>query len=684
MIERIWLRNFRRYRDTTFELAAGLNVVVGPNNAGKTTLLYAIEYALFGRIGRFKSIAAVLPPKERTVGVELVFRGRDGARYRLQRMHTRPPRSRTTVNGHFTLKQFDEDGGERYLLSSDFDDHEEALQITLRRVLGITRRVFDVAVNLRQGEIATVLAGAPQLDAVLGVTAAVTAGEALRAMALAGEKEAAALPVLEEGLGRMRAGLAEAADQIAALETELKAEDARAGDLMAAAQSFEAQVAAAQPANQALEDLEQANAAVARAGEALGHAQAEQARVAAEQTSVEVAGDEAPGLEAALAALDGGRAERAERRTALDRQRGDLAGRLVRRQTLPVGEDARCETCGQAIDGAHLAAELPALQAEVGAVDAAIAAVDAEEATARAERAEVQAALQAQAAAVRAQALAEGRRAELAAQVEAAQRRLTGAEAEVTAAERVAQAALAELGLSAQGASAIRAALRSLDETTRADRIRAQVALEALQAATGRVRRDLEAAQARGARFDRDISGDEAKAELLRATAATAARMRTLAAGFKALQKRLRERATEALARETFELHQALSGGDDQIKALRIDPARYEVFVTPTDVGREVPAHLSQGGGHRLLLGLAFKLAVARLVGACPFILLDEPTEGLDDGHREALLSRVLELGLNEQLILITHHPVVGELAARRFVIERSGKTSTCRVEAGA
>ena len=41
MISRLTLRNFKRFREHTFELADSV-VLAGPNNAGKSTLLRAI------------------------------------------------------------------------------------------------------------------------------------------------------------------------------------------------------------------------------------------------------------------------------------------------------------------------------------------------------------------------------------------------------------------------------------------------------------------------------------------------------------------------------------------------------------------------------------------------------------------------------------------------------------------
>lgn len=48
-ILRLRLRNFRKFADLEIEFAPGLNVVKGPNEAGKTTLQRAIALALLGR-----------------------------------------------------------------------------------------------------------------------------------------------------------------------------------------------------------------------------------------------------------------------------------------------------------------------------------------------------------------------------------------------------------------------------------------------------------------------------------------------------------------------------------------------------------------------------------------------------------------------------------------------------------
>lgn len=48
MIKKLKLTNFRQHNDTTIEFVPGINTIVGANNAGKSTIPEAIEFALFG------------------------------------------------------------------------------------------------------------------------------------------------------------------------------------------------------------------------------------------------------------------------------------------------------------------------------------------------------------------------------------------------------------------------------------------------------------------------------------------------------------------------------------------------------------------------------------------------------------------------------------------------------------
>ncbi|MFX1580433.1 MAG: AAA family ATPase, partial [Promethearchaeota archaeon] len=52
MIRRLALQNFKVYKKQEFILEEGSTAIVGPNGSGKTSILEAIEFALFRMVTR--------------------------------------------------------------------------------------------------------------------------------------------------------------------------------------------------------------------------------------------------------------------------------------------------------------------------------------------------------------------------------------------------------------------------------------------------------------------------------------------------------------------------------------------------------------------------------------------------------------------------------------------------------
>lgn len=698
MIRSLRLKNFRRYADASVELRPGVNFVEGENNVGKTTLFYAIEYALFGRVDGFRTITSLMRPGERAMGVELTFVDKEQAVWQLQRVHAYPPRAKKSLNGHFTLKQLLPDGTSRYVLSSDFNDTEDKLALELLARTGLTRRLFGVAVHMKQGEIARILEGTPQLDIVLGVTAAVIAEEELRAVALELEKEAATLPVLQESvrritdegseLGRRVAGLGAEEREAAAREVAISAARSGAGERLARLDPvLEAwrMLAAALDA----EDRETSLLAMvierARALEGADLPEGE-ARTA---IATSVASAAVRGLEAGE--IEGELAQRETERRRLDAAKGDLQGRIGRRRSLPTGGDAACEACGAPIDGAHNAKEIAAWEAEqatiateAGTNDSAVADLRTRlDGLRRADRDENAVVVRLTGHLQQLDRERSGQR-ERETGLEAARRQTASAFTDAKTAVAVAAEIRAFQGLPMEDARALRnplaGAINGAREALAAEKGRLDAEVEDVSRTLRRVRDEAATTGARLSALEREAAGLNGQIVALGKKAARAQRLRELGTGFKALQTKIREEASEKLASGTRELHAILSGLPDEFDSVTIDSSKYSLQVVPRDLGEEVPAWLSEGGGHRLLLGLAYRLAVVRLVGRCPFVLLDEPTYGLDRQRLNALLERITALGFSEQILLITHQ-AMGDVNGHRIVASRKGTESVLTFE---
>jgi exonuclease SbcC len=676
MIERLRLRNFRRYRDATLPFEAGMNFIQGPNNVGKTTVFFAIEYALFGRVEGFKTIRALMQPGKRSIGAELVFRGQTGERFLLQRIHQAPPKSKKTLEGHFTLKAI-LDGGETYLLSSDFGDTEDKLALKLLELTGLTRRFFCIALHMRQGEIPTILEGSKQLDIVLGVTAASMAEEELRQMALELEKESAGLAVLQERLRSLGNELAQVQAELSAVNAEQKAAAEKLAALGEAAdprQELDRQLAPLVKAMSAFEDH-------GRQGETARRRLADE-RERLEET-LKAGGK--PEVEKEMLDLEAKSAARtktvakvrkdldeviAEERK-LHEQRGDLAGRIERRQGLPRGKGAKCEVCGAAIDAAQTKKELAQWTGEIEQLDKTIAELkakhgqtqgllDKEDAEERKHHARV---LQLKDQRDKIASLEETiskRRAEGETAAAAEKEAFASVQKEAKNLSTIVQEAGLETKWNLEGEPA--AAMASLRETVQvlkqamAERAGRQLAQrQALTDLLQRIESQSQGLTRRQAELERELAAAKADAGAQQIKAARAERFRRISAGFKDYQVQIRNEAATKLATDAIALHRKLSRSDE-FESLSIDPSHYAMQVTPRELGEEVPAALYEGGGHRLLLGLAYRLAVARLVDQCPVLMLDEPTYGLDASHREALLDRLGNPELARQVLLVTHH----------------------------
>ena len=192
MIESIRLKSFRKHEDMSLDFDEKFNLIHGRNNAGKTTVFFAIEYCLFGGVLGFKKISQLTSFKSKAIGVELIFRSRNGDRFKLQRMHKLVGKT-LAAKGFFTLKKLGDDGGEdneeSYIMSSDFGDREEALSLKINELTGISKRFFETGIHFHQGTISEILSGSKKLDIVFGITAATTLSDIFKTKALEYEKE---------------------------------------------------------------------------------------------------------------------------------------------------------------------------------------------------------------------------------------------------------------------------------------------------------------------------------------------------------------------------------------------------------------------------------------------------------------------------------------------------------------
>jgi len=178
MIEEITLQGFKSYRHRQkIKFTNGVNKISGRNASGKTTLLEAVIYGLFGEVPRVdkKDLVSI---NGGAMVVSVVFRSPySGKRVRIYREGALVKRKRQGVpdEGFKSIKNMLEVDGEP-VLTKDPD-----IQKRLRELVGIGKNTFLNVIYAQQKEFVEILNPAKnRMDAILGLTSPMEIREQLR------------------------------------------------------------------------------------------------------------------------------------------------------------------------------------------------------------------------------------------------------------------------------------------------------------------------------------------------------------------------------------------------------------------------------------------------------------------------------------------------------------------------
>ncbi len=148
MIGRVKLKNFLSHENTEIEFGEGLTVFIGRNGAGKSSVIDAITYALYGRHTRGKRTHVRDGSGGGRVELELHMAGR---KYSIVREFD--------GKGELRAASIREDG--RLLVVGEKRD-EERVSDTVSRILGMTYDRMVSSVIIQQGEIDAILKSDPK------------------------------------------------------------------------------------------------------------------------------------------------------------------------------------------------------------------------------------------------------------------------------------------------------------------------------------------------------------------------------------------------------------------------------------------------------------------------------------------------------------------------------------------
>lgn len=726
MIKTVRLKNFRRYRDCTISFQSGMNIIIGENNVGKTTIFYAIEYCLFGNVSGFKTPAALLQPKTKTLGVEITFYGKDHELYKLQRIHQKPPKARSTINGFFTLKHIinnhdnsNNEYNEQYVLSSDFGDTEDKLSLKIFELTGITKRLFEVAIHIRQGELTTILEGTPKVDMVLGLTAAGVSEQELRSYALEFEKEISSLDVLKESLRNLESQKQKNSERNEILSKELSEVTEKVTKLQLIKKSFNTIENDIQDISKDLISYQRStnelNLHLSKMHDISDQLSTLKSKIGSNEKineEIKVKELDITNLRAEINHKEKVISDLLLEKQKIDQNVGDIQGRIKRREKTK--NWAICEVCGQKIDQEKNNLELNEWNNQLNLLEKE-EATNSEKTTAlhkeirihQEKSTELTRSIADLKHSLDQLTQLETRKNEYSVRLKEFEKNLQNKFLSLEKTIEKYSNALDEINLlppnKITNLGFNKPLLQEIDDTIQNnnnsahlskdcsniinvytdykkefDRIFTELNSITIQNKTEvsllsdnklKIQREIDNNKQFLSQTDQELARINKELQNMQEKEYKAKIMRSLSSGLKEVQEKLHEVVSSQLALETHSIHKFISKNIDEYKKIELDAKKYAIQVLPTDIGQLVPASSYQGGGHKLLLGLSFVIAISKIVNI-PFIMLDEPTYGLDITHRENLFSKINELQLCNQILLITHQETDKQLNASANIID--------------
>jgi len=641
LIETLRLRNLERYRNVQLDFSAGLNLIKGRNSTGKTTLLNALTFALFGEVpeARPKLLVSKLPGSGE---MSVYVRFRSPVYSQIVEVERRGSLDR---NGDYRT-------GERLLRVNGRNvslEGEEDLRSRITELLGMSLRRFINLVYIRQGRLTEVLEPQKeQMDSVLGITLLRELREQLDGARrelerFNGKDVATELQNLEERVLELDSSLRQMDEDIGRLNKEVqdlenllkKAESTELTELLDCIRKRE-------------EVEEELKKIYSKSQELLENAGVSSIKELEEKTSL--CDKELETLKAARNSLKKELEASMEEWLSVKSRVESLAKQVRERESLAGSGASKCPTCGQDLQ--------PAVIQRILEEDRnSLAKASLEEADAR--------------------KAYEMKNVELQKLVE----KINTAEVE-SSRMRALKNRLKEYLDSAESLVKIRSetltmikeklTVLELPFTHEDPELRLKLAQQLpLQPEELARRRSELAEKQKVLEKKKSIRADTSKKLEDYRRLLNELKRRVEKAGLAHRLSQLFDQAVETRRRElikriefrALEYYRAMT--DQHVyDAIIINPEDYSVLVHPKGLTDPIPA-TRVGGGHQTILALAIRLALLDALGLNSLLILDEPTYGIDSENLPQVASYIGEASKQlSQMILVTHYDICEEEAS--------------------
>ena len=627
MIEELRLKNFEGFKDEKITLTRGLNLITGRNSVGKTTILDAVVYTLYGNVPSVENRLLVRREKGvRDMETYLRFRSPvNGSKVEIMRFAE-------LRRNRFTTKEV-------RLIIDGVEVQVEGLEDLRRRItklIGIGYRAFNWIIYSRQGRLNEILEPRREdMDAILQITLLREISEQLNTVIkdLKGiESEyrimkTQLIPLREERVEELQQEVDELSAELEDLKDSLRqAEDPAVKRLLGKARELEdAKAMLLEAVNSkksilaryGLKDIESVKREFGRLGERLKELEAKSKSL---EERIKRLRDEEAKVFGELKVLEDGHKTRLE---------------------LKVKGVAKCPTCGQRIDEetlssiiedeklkiTDLARRLEDIRKNRGKLQSELESIDREidEIARRRERLNM-----------------------LMNSISEYDTRIDEKESIVRSIRLDVEGTLRRLGLDLdpddpklyERLTEMFQAPREIEEKRKR--------IKLLEERLKRRLSELEKAKSELDKLKTRLGELERKSKVV----SIASNLRERISNF--IKKR-RDDLLRSIALRAQTIFTSLT--DQRIyTSFRIDPENYRVYVKPHGLSDYIPAS-RVGGGHQTLISLSLRLAILYHLGVRSLIILDEPTYGVDEENLQMLLNQLSKIaGHVDQALIITHH----------------------------
>ncbi|MEL9989922.1 MAG: SMC family ATPase [Thermoproteus sp.] len=692
MLKSIELRNFRVHEDFATDFVEGVNFIYGPNGAGKTSLLEAIAIALYGSRWLQKTRAKWSDLVRRgasEASIQLSFVGLDGVEYVVAR--------RFGPSGSITAGT--------YLLAEGkmVARGDQEVTAAVIKALGLGVEEFANLAYIRQGELRRILLEPEYIDRLFRLDEFDELDEIVRDVLTAVSKKRERAEGRLEELNRRAEDSSRRLKEIEAKLEETKREAEGLRPYFQQYKETEAQFGALRERAAALEqEAKSLRAEVERLEEELVELDVEADRKAEELKTLERLEEELkslpqpdPTVEAkyyeakravdvlSSADLEAAKSFKPEELEAAYREREELRAKRAEvmaklslaKEVLKVAGMAsggRCPVCGGPLTEETVRrheGEAKRLEEELRRIEAR--AYEVESAIKRLERArdeymktkeylhlslgEAKRRLEELKRLYEEQKALERRRAEASARLSAKRRleeELKALEAKRAETERRLSALRARLAQVEAELSALRPKLAELGKTYEALRAKAEAYLKAssraeeLEEQSKSLRAELE-------RTSKELAEVKREAEIHGRAEERGKAVRSALKDVKPLARKVLIEAVNAELNDVFvRLRHKEVFRSAELAQIE---GRYYVVVSRSDGQKFLHTALSLGEAN--LAALALRVALAKaLLGRPPLLILDEPTEHLDEIHRRRIVELVRDLARDVRTVLVTSH----------------------------